>query len=71
MLSPSRWVQAGVTVQEKDEMRLGRDVCSAPPATQVSHSRLGARPGGIVKDCGALHLGLGRNTKVTDGSCQM
>lgn len=67
---PCRWVQAGVSVQEKEEMRLSRDVCSAPPVMQVSHSRWHARSGGHVKDYGTLDLGLGRNMKVTDGSCQ-
>lgn len=69
--SPLRWIQAGVTVQGNDEMRLGRDVCSAPPVTHMSHSRQDARTGGDVKeDYGTLQLGLGRNIKVTDGSCQ-
>lgn len=61
MLSPSpfRWVQAGVTVQGKDETRLGRDGCSALLATHLPHSRWDTSVRGDVKeDYGALQTSL-------------
>lgn len=61
MLSPPPfgWVQAGVTVQGKDETRLGRDRCSAPLAMQMPRSRWAARVRRDVKeDCGTLQIAL-------------
>lgn len=57
--APFRWVHASVTVEGQDEMRLCRDGCSAPLATQVSHSRWDARVRRDVKeDYGTLQVTL-------------
>lgn len=60
-----------MTVQGEDETWLGRDGCSATPATWMSRSRQGKKgyEGGPrhFADCFVLRSMKGRNTKMTDG----